>query len=452
MEEIKFKRKIYDKLKKWKEISNGSTALMVEGARRVGKSTIVEEFGKNEYKSYILIRFDKAPKEVKKLFEDISDLNFLFLNLQMYYSTKLENRKSLIIFDEVQLCPLARQTIKALIEDGRYDYIETGSLISIKKNVEKIIIPSEEEFIEMHPMDYEEFLWAIGDTTTYSLLKTLYERNKPIGDDLNRKLMKDFRLYMLIGGMPQAVKAYIETNNFASVDKTKRSILKLYENDLKKIDSSGRLGMLFNAIPSQLNKNAKGFQTGKIINSYSLNDSKVYTLLSELNDSKIVNVCYHANNPDSDMASYKSFEQYKLYVVDTGLFVTMQYKNRPITENIIYEKLLNDSSSSNLGYLYENIVAQMVTFSGNELFYYSFNDKKLKDNYEIDFIINNKNKIDPIEVKSSNYRTHPSIDKFYEKFSSRISNRYIIDTKDIHKDKDIKCYPVYLLPFVINSD
>lgn len=443
-----FKRKIYDKIKKWKEDSNGKIALLIEGAKRVGKSTVVEEFAKNEYAKYILIDFSTASTNVRELFDDMSDINYFFLQLQLQYHVELEVRNSVIIFDEVQLCPKARQAIKVLVKDGRYDYIETGSLISIKKNVKDILIPSEERKLQMNPMDYEEFLWACNDTSTMNLLKGVFESKKSFGDQLNRKLMRDFRLYMLVGGMPQAVNEFIMTNSFKKVDDVKRDIINLYEDDLRKIDSTGRLAMLFEAIPSQLNKNNKGFQTKKVLNSYKTMDTTILSLISELKDSKVVSVAYHANNPDIGLSSYKDLNHFKLYMADTGLFVTLQFKDKDFTENIIYEKLLNDKLSVNLGYLYENVVAQMLTATGNDLFYYTFLNKKQKRNYEVDFIISKRNKICPIEVKSSNYRRHTSIDAFYQKFSSRILNRYIIHTKDISKDKDILCLPVYLTQFI----
>lgn len=240
VEAVVFKRKIYQKLLEWKQESEGKTALLIEGARRVGKSTVVEEFGKNEYESYILIDFSTVSKMIRELFEDVSDLDYLFLQLQLQYKVDLQERKSLIIFDEVQLCPMARQAIKSLVKDHRYDYIETGSLISIKRNVKNILIPSEERKIEMYPMDYEEFLWAVGDTNTVPLLKKVFGQEKTVGEQMNRKLLRDFRLYMLVGGMPQAVNEYIQTNNFRKVDQVKRDILSLYEDDFKKIDATGR--------------------------------------------------------------------------------------------------------------------------------------------------------------------------------------------------------------------
>lgn len=447
-----FKRKIYEKIKEWKDDSNGKTALLIEGARRVGKSTIVKEFAENEYLKYIFIDFSIVSNSVRELFDDLSDLNYFFLQLQLLYHVELEVRNSVIVFDEVQLCPKARQAIKVLVKDGRYDYIETGSLISIKKNVKDILIPSEERKLQMYPMDYEEFLWALDDHSTMNILKQVFEAKKPIGDQLNRKLMRDFRLYMLVGGMPQAVAEFKNTNNFKKVDDVKRDIINLYEDDFKKIDSTGRLAMLFEAIPSQLNKNSKGFQTKKILNSYKTTDTTILGLISELKDSKAISVAYHANDPDVGLSAYKDLNQFKLYMMDTGLFVTLQFKDKSFTENIIYEKLLNDKLSINLGYLYENAVAQILTTTGNDLFYYTFLKKEQKRNYEIDFIIAKKNKICPIEVKSSNYIKHRSIDEFYEKYSNRILNRYIIHTKDITKDKDILCLPIYLTQFISQQE
>lgn len=443
-----FKRKIYSKLKEWKKEANGNYALLIEGARRVGKSTVVEEFAKSEYSKYILIDFSVVSTEVKNLFDDLSDLNSFFSMLQLYFHTDLETRNSLIIFDEVQLYPKARQAIKVLVKDGRYDYIETGSLISIKKNVQDILIPSEEKKITMYPMDYEEFLWALNDTSTMPLLKTFFDSSKPFGDDLNRKLMKNFRLYMLVGGMPQAVNTYINTYNFRKVDEVKRSIIDLYEDDFKKIDSTGRLSLIFEAIPSQLNKNSKGFQIKKIINSYDTSEDTLLGLISELKDSKVVNLAYHSNDPNVGLSSYKDLNRYKIYMGDTGLFVTLQFKDKDFTDNIIYEKLLNNSLSTNLGYLYENAVAQILTSSGNELFYYTFYNETQKRNFEIDFLITKKNKICPIEVKSSNYKSHASLDEFTKKYSSRILNRYIIHTKDLSKEQDILCLPIYLTQFI----
>lgn len=441
-----FKRKIYSKMQEWKKDSDGKTALLIEGARRIGKSTVVEEFAKNEYESYILIDFARASKETKELFEDVSDLNFLFLQLQLQYRVDLQERKSVIIFDEVQLCPVARQAIKVLVADHRYDYIETGSLISIKKNVKDILIPSEERKISMYPMDYEEFLWAIGDTATFPLLKKCFEMNQGLGDAINRKQLRQFRLYMLVGGMPQAVSTYIETNNFRKVDEIKRDILNLYESDFAKINPTGRLAMLFDAIPAQLNKNAARYQASSVLNGEK--QDKILEYIAELKDSKTVLVAYNTNDPDAGMSNTRDLSRFKLFLSDTGLFVTLMFKDKDFTENEIYEKLLNDRLSVNLGYLYENIVAQCLAANGNELFYHTIMNKNSKHNYEIDFILARKNKIIPIEVKSSGYKTHKSLDVFTEKYSRRILKRYLVYTKDMSKDQDIFCVPVYMVPFL----
>lgn len=441
-----FKRKIYDKLLQWKKDSDGKTALLIEGARRIGKSTIVESFGRNEYKSYIIIDFSIVSKNIRELFEDISDLNYLFLQLQLQYKVDLYERESLIIFDEVQLCPRARQAIKSLVKDHRYDYIETGSLISIKKNVQDILIPSEERKLNMYPMDYEEFLWALNDETTIPLIHKLFDSQKPFGEEINRKLMRDFRLYMLVGGMPQAVDEYIKTNNFRKVDDVKRDILNLYEDDFKKIDATGKISMLFDAIPAQLNKNASRYQVSSV-----LTNNRAYNtleLIAELKDSKTVLVSYHANDPSAGMSTNKDLTRFKLFLCDTGLFTTLMFKDKDFTENIIYEKLLNDKLGTNLGYLYENVVAQLLTCNGNELFYYTFFNESSRHNYEIDFLIAKKNKVCPIEVKSSGYKTHKSLDKFSIKFSNRILQKYLVYTKDFSKDKDILCLPTYMISFL----
>lgn len=443
-----FKRKIYDELKKWKEESQGRSALLIEGARRVGKSTIAEEFAKNEYESYALIDFAFAPKEVKELFEDLSDLEYFFARLQFYANASLKKRKSLVIFDEVQLCPKARQAIKRLVKDGRYDYLETGSLISIRKNVQGILIPSEEKKIEMNPMDYEEFLWAKKDVSTFPFLESGYLSKKPFGQASNRKLLADFRLYMLVGGMPQAVEEYLESNDFRRVDEAKRSIISLYEDDFRKIDPSGRLSLLFEAIPSQLNKNARGFQVKKVLSSYREEEEDYLSLLSELADSKTVNLAYHANSPEIDLSAYRDLSRYKLYLSDTGLFVTLQFMNKSFTENEIYAKLLGDKLSANLGYLYENAVAQMLVAEGNGLFYHTFFDPKQKRNFEVDFLLERKGKLCPIEVKSSDYRKHRSLDEFLAKYHGKVGNSYILSTKDIAREGEIDCLPAYLAPFV----
>ena len=441
-----FKRKIYDKFLEWKKNSDGKTALLVEGARRIGKSTIVEEFAKNEYESYILIDFTKASKEVLNLFDDISDLNYIFLRLQLIYHKELHQRKSLIIFDEVQFCPKARQAIKHLVADHRYDYMETGSLISIRKNVKDILIPSEERQVQMYPMDFEEFKWALGDTVTIKLLRESFEKYQPLGNDLNRRMMRDFRLYMLVGGMPKAVSTYIETNNMRLVDEEKRDILRLYESDFMKIDSTGKAAMLFKSIPSQLEKNASRYQVSSVLENQR--NSTVLELISEMESSKTVLVSYKSDDPNAGLTQTKDLENFKLFVCDTGLFTTMLFMDKDFTENIIYEKLLSDKLSVNLGYLYENVVAQILKANGNSLFYYTFLDEKSRHNFEIDFLLARNNKVCPIEIKSSGYKTHASLDAFSEKYSSRILNKYLVYTKDLGKDKDVFSIPVYMTMFL----
>ncbi len=441
-----FRRKIYDRLLKWKKERSGESAILVQGARRVGKSTIVEQFAKQEYQSYILIDFSKCTKEVFHLFDDISDLNHLFVRLQLAYGVSLHERNSVIVFDEVQKQPLARQAIKPLVADGRYDYIETGSLISIRKNVKDIIIPSEETRINMYPMDYEEFRWALDDTDTIPLLRSISEKPVPLGDAAHRKLLRDFRLYMLVGGMPQAVNKYLETNNLAEVDNTKREILDLYDGDFMKIDDSGKLSMLFNAIPAELNKNASRYQVSSVIENGKADRLTEY--IADLRESMTVNMAYHVSDPNAGMSFYKDLDRYKMFLADTGLFVTLAFRDKDFTENVIYQKLWNDKLSTNLGYLYENVVAQMLRAAGNELFYHTFPTEKGNRNYEIDFLLARKNKVCPIEVKSSGYSTHASLDAFCNKYPDRILNKYLIYSKDIKKDKGVQYLPFYMTMFL----
>ena len=298
----------------------------------------------------------------------------------------------------------------------------------------------------MYPMDYEEFLWALGDDTTFSLLKKCFEMNQPLGDALNRRQLRQFRLYMLVGGMPQAVAAYIETNSFRKVDEVKRDIISLYENDFAKIDPTGRLAMLYDAIPAQLNKNASRYQSSAVLNGER--PDKILELIAQLKDSRTALVSYHANDPNAGLSNTKDLSKFKLFLSDTGLFVTLMFKDKDFVENEIYEKLLSDKLSVNLGYLYENIVAQCLTASGNELFYHTIMNERSKHNYEIDFLLTVKNKVIPLEVKSSGYKTHKSLDVFTGKYSDRIARRYIVYTKDLCKEQDIFCVPVYMVPFL----
>lgn len=430
----------------WKKNRHGETAILLEGARRIGKSTIAEEFARREYESYILIDFSKTSPEVNALFNDLSDLDYIFLRLQVIYNVHLTERKSVIVFDEVQKQPLARQAIKHLVKDHRYDYIETGSLISIRKNTKDIIIPSEETRIPMFPMDFEEFRWALGDTVTVPLLKTVWEKKVPLGDAAHRKVMRDFRLYMLVGGMPQAVKKYIESKNLSDVDLVKREILALYEEDFGKIDDTGKAESMFDAIPAQLSKNISRYQISSVLPKERYD--RVSEIVGMMDDSKTVNVAYHSDDPNTGLALTKDPDRYKMYVCDTGLFITLAFKSKCFTDNIIYEKLLSDRLDANLGYVYENMMSQILRSTGKDLYYHTISKDDGKGYYEVDFLISDVHKITPIEVKSSGYKTHASIDRFAEKYSSRIANKYIVYTKDLQKDKDVLCVPIYMSYFL----
>lgn len=439
-----FKRKLYDRLLEWKHVQNGKTAILIEGARRVGKSTLVEQFAKNEYDSYILIDFNEASEEVTALFSNLMNMDYIFLQLQSIYNVVLKKRKSVIIFDEVQNCPRARQAIKYLVKDGRYDYIETGSLISIKKNTKNITIPSEEERVTLYPMDYEEFRWAMGDEATIPLLRTFYVNKLPLAQ-AHREAMRNFRLYLLVGGMPQAVEAYIETNNFSMVDLAKRGVIRIYQDDFQKLDSTGRLETLFMNIPSQLSQTNNRFKPYAVLGD--VDEDKLVEFLKDLEDSKTTLFAYHSNDPNVGMSLTKDISKYKIFCADTGLFVTLAFWDKDYTENVIYQKLLNDKLSTNLGYIYENMIAQMLATSGNKLFYYTW-PKDETHNYEIDFLLSHGTKLQPIEVKSSGYNTHKSLDVFCEKYAHIVERRYLIYTKDLKTDKGTILLPVYMTPFL----
>ena len=445
-ETIIFKRKMYERMLKWKTERNGTSALLIQGARRIGKSTLAEEFARNEYKSYLLIDFASCPQEIHDLFKDVSDLNYIFFRLQIIYHVQLHERESVIILDEVQKEPLARQAIKQLVKDHRYDYIETGSLISVKKTSEKILIPSEETKVDMFPMDYEEFRWALNDTATIPLLRKAFEQKISLGDSVHRHLMRDFRLYMLIGGMPQAVAEYIKTNNLGAVDTIKRDIISLYEEDFYKIDPSGKATALYDAIPAQLSKNASRYQISTALSGKRTD--RLEELIKVMDDSMTTNVCYHSNDPHAGLALTKDPGKFKMYASDTGLFITLAFKDKDFTENIIYEKLLNDKLSTHLGYVYENMIAQMLRATGKKLFYHTIPFNEGKNYYEIDFLMPNLHKVSPIEVKSSGYKTHASLDEFSRKYSDRILNKYIIYTKDYRKEKDVNYIPIYMTMFL----
>ena len=441
-----FKRKIYNEILAWKEKRSDKYALLIKGARRVGKSTIAEEFAKNEFKSYILIDFAHANKAIVELFDDTYNLDFFFLQLQQLTGTRLYENESVIIFDEVQLLSKARQAIKYLVADGRYKYIETGSLLSIKKNTKDILIPSEEHKISMYPMDFEEFLWATGDEISADTIRLLLKNKKSAGNTMHRNLMRLFRLYMLIGGMPQAVEMYLEQNNLRLVDEVKREIIDLYEEDFIKIDGTGLAGDIYDAIPANLSGNASRYVLSNARDA--ARSEHVRELIPDMLSSYTVNIAYHANNPNVGMALEKDVGRYKLFTSDVGLFVTLAFKDKNYTENVIYNKLLSDKLDVNLGYVYETVVAQMLTANGNRLFYYTMRSETSNHLYEIDFLISDRDKICPIEVKSGNYRCHKSLDVFCKKFSNRIRDKYVVHTKDYKVENGIIYLPVYMVPFL----
>ena len=444
------KRKIYDKLLEWKNQSNGSTAILIDGARRVGKSYIAEEFGKSEYKSYILIDFGKAPQDVLDLFiHDSANLDLFFAKLSAFYAKTLHKRNSLIIFDEVQQFPRARQLIKYLVADGRYDYIETGSLIRLKKNVQDIIIPSEEEHLEMFPMDFEEFLWAMGDEATVPLIRTCFESKTPLGQALHRKIMNDFRQYVLVGGMPQSVIAYLKEKNFEASDVAKRRIIKLYRDDVSKFAEGyeDKVFALFDGIPAQLSKKEKKYKLSSISKEArfrTYEDSFIW-----LHEAMVVNTCFNATDPNVGLALSADNTTQKCYMADTGLLVTHTFMDNAFTENELYRAILFDKLNINEGMIMENVVAQMLRTNGHKLYFYSRSDTDNRENHmEIDFLITEGKKIAPIEVKSSNYTSHSSLDKFRNKFSSKIGNSYILYSKDVMIKDGIIHLPFYMAMFL----
>lgn len=444
-----FKRKIYDEMLDWKQNKSDKYALLIKGARRVGKSTIVQEFAEKEFRSYILIDFAHTSKQIIDLFDDTYDLNFFFLQLQQFTNVRLYENESVIIFDEVQLFPKARQAIKYLVKDARYKYIETGSLLSIKKNTTNILIPSEEHKINMYPLDFEEFLWATGNDISSDTIKTLLDSKKAAGNNLHRSLMRLFRLYMLVGGMPQAIDTYLSDNNLMSVDETKREIIDLYEEDFIKIDKTGLTGDIYDGIPASLSSNASRYVLSNAGDGNRL--KTVWNLIPDMLSSYTVNIAYHANNPSVSLPLEKDLGRFKLFTSDTGLFVTLAFKNKKYTDNDIYNKLLVDTLDVNLGYVYENMVAQILVSKGVNLFYHTFKSDTSNHLYEIDFLLNDGNKISPIEVKSGNYRQHKSLDVFCDKFSSRVKNKYVVHTKDYEYKNGIYYLPIYMLPFIYNK-
>lgn len=443
-----FRRKVYEELTNWKHNYAPKYAALLEGARRVGKSTVAEEFAKANYKSYIRVDFANVTRELLDVFKDIANQKLFFLRLQTVTGVTLYPRESVIIFDEIQRQPLVRQAIKYLVADGTYDYIETGSLISIKKNVKDIVIPSEEHKIPVYPMDYEEFMWAIGNDT-YPVLRDLYKMGMEVGNGTNRKLMKDFRVYMAVGGMPQAVEAYVNGKNFAEIDRVKRGIIDLYIDDFKKIDSSGLIGRMYESIPSQLATNKKRYMISRATGKRKT--QKDIERMSDLLDSKTVIACYNTYNPSVTLAQSKDDNTFKMYLSDIGLFTTMIFRSSPKTDESIYSKLLGDKLPADLGYLYENAVAQMITATNRSAFYHTWEKENSTHCYEVDFILQDKAKLLPLEVKSSATKKHESIDAFLRKYSKYVSKPILLSQKDVGKDHDLLLKPIYMLPFIMEE-
>ena len=443
-----FKRKAFEKLKYWKEKKAPKYSVLLEGARRVGKSTIAEEFAKKEYRSYIKVDFANLTQDVLDVFDDIANLDIFFLRLQTVTGVTLYKRESVIIFDEIQLMPKVRQAIKYLVADGRYDYIETGSLISIKKNVKDIVLPSEEMKIQIYPMDYEEFMWAIGNDT-YNVLRELYRLGKPVGNSLNRKLMRDFRIYIAVGGMPQAIEAYVEGRNFTEIDEVNREIIALYKDDFFKIDGTGLIGRMYDSVPTQLATNKRSYVISAATGKKKID--KDLERLHDLLDSKTVLPCYNVLNPSIALPQTRVDDTFKLYLADTGLFTTMIFKSSGQTNENIYTKLLSDSLPADLGYLYENAVSQIIAASDIDLYYHTWEKKNSSHYYEVDFLLASKTKIVPVEVKSSGIGKHESIMEFQKKYSKYVVKEILLSQKDIGNVEMLKLYPIYMLPFIVED-
>ena len=448
------KRKIYDNLLKWKTESNGQSAMLIEGARRIGKSYIAEEFAKREYESYILIDFSKAPKQVKEWFDlYMEDLDTLLMNIQLHYRTRLKERHSLIIFDEVQDCPRARAAIKHLVSDGRYDYLETGSLISIKKNVKDILIPSEEDSINMYPMDFEEFLWAMGDDMLMPYIKAQFEQRKPVGD-FHRRAIDLFRQYLIVGGMPQAVQAYVDTRDFDQVDHVKRQILKLYRNDIRKYSEglSARVTAIYDELPGQLQKHEKKFRLSALKEEARMRDYQDAFLW--LDDARVVNCCYNATEPNIGLRLNEERTTMKCYFCDTGLLISHAFDARGIVGQDLYQKLMFGKLEVNEGMLVENVVAQMLTATGHKLYFFSqYDEKNAQNRMEIDFLIQkpaatSRHNISPVEVKSSSRYSLTSLHKIITKYGRYLAMPYVIHTADLKEQDGITYLPIYMTPFL----
>ena len=444
------KRKIYQKLLDWKNKSKGRSALLLCGARRVGKSFLCEQFGKNEYKSTVFIDFANTANEILDVFKnESSDLDLFFEKISAYYRTPLYARESLIVFDEVQLYPKARQLIKYLVADGRYDFIETGSLLSIKHNVKDIVIPSEEERLDLFPLDFEEFLWALGDETAIPFARRCFDQRKPLGQALHRKTMNDFRRFMLVGGMPQAVLEYIDRKDFAAVDEVKRRILTLYRNDISKYAGGyeSKVNAIFDEIPGQLSKKEKKYKLSSIDKDARMRNYE--DAFMWLNDAMVINPCFNATDPNVGLAISGDHSTQKIYMADTGLLVTQAFMDSDFIDNELYRAILFDKLRVNEGMIMENVVAQMLRTGGHRLYFYSRVDSVNRKNMmEIDFLIAANRKICPVEVKTSAYKAHSSLDKFRRKFSSRVGDAFILYPKDVMIKDGVTHLPIYMAMFL----
>ena len=436
------KRKLYSELLEWKNNRKGKTAILIKGARRTGKSYLCEQFAKNEYKSYVIIDFANISNEIRNLFEgDTSDINKFLSELQILTHTTFYDRETVIIFDEVQMFPKARQLIKYLVANNKYDYIETGSLLSIRKNVKDIVIPSEEEDKYLYPLDFEEFLWALGDEVTYPYIKECFEKRKEVGEKIHRNIIRTFREYLIVGGMPQSVVEYVESRNFESVDRIKRNILKLYRDDISKFASGYEQKVLsvFDEIPGQLSKKEKTYNISSLKKEARNRDYE--DAFMWLSDAMIVNRCLNATDPNVGLNLSLDSKLQKIYMGDTGLLVTHTFYDSAFNDNEFYKKILFDRLNFNEGIIMENIVAEALRYRGHRLFFYTRYDE---ERIEIDFLIKRKNKISPVEVKSSKYGKHTSLSKFIDKFSDRIGEKFILYPKDVLIKDDVTHLPLYM--------
>ncbi len=441
------KRKIYNKLLFWKR-NNGKTALLIEGARRTGKSFIATQFAKNEYKSFIVVDFSLENSSVLDLFNTgFNDLDEFFIKLQFIFNTKLYNRNSLIIFDEVQLFPKARQVIKHLVADGRYDFIETGSLISLKQNVQDILIPSEEESITLFPLDFEEFLWAIGDEISFPFIKDRFDNFTALDDVTHKIMLKKFRTYMLVGGMPQAVIKYIETNDLELVDNVKKNILSLYRKDVGKFagNNFSKVLNIFDEIPANLSRHDKKFSLASLNKDAKFRDYEDSFIW--LKEAMITNCCFRVSDPSIGMGLSMDSSYMKNYMMDTGLLITLAFFNNKFLDNKLYKALLEDKLNINEGMIVENAVAQILRTNGHDLFFYSQVNES-RHRMEVDFLLRKNNKIIPVEVKSSSYTKHKSLDYLREVHKKKIGKSYIIYTQNLKKIDDVYCIPLYMSIFL----